>query len=924
MRAIRRFTVRVSLPQPLAALQGLMLNLRWSWHGPTADLFASIDPAAWEASGGDPVAMLSALPSARIAALAADEEFLGRLGAAERDLRQYMSEPRWYASVAPESPAGPGGRRGPGPAAIAYFSPEYGITAALPQYSGGLGILAGDHLKSASDLGVPLIGVGLLYRHGYFTQSLSADGWQAERYPAGDPNGLPLELLRDAAGAAVRVTVGLTAGRQLSAQVWVAQVGRIPLLLLDSYVEENEADLHEVTDRLYGGGSEHRLRQELLLGVGGVRAVRAFCALRGHPSPEVFHTNEGHAGFLGLERIREYAEQGLSFDEALQVCRAGTVFTTHTPVAAGIDRFEGSLIREHFADHPLLPVDKVLALGAETYPGGDPEIFNMAVMGMRLAQRVNGVSRLHGQVSREMFAGLWPGFDTREVPIGSVTNGVHTPTWVAPEIAVLTRGDDPPDPPALLPGGTHPPGPPLGEMPSPQTPLGNWERAAAAPPAVLWEARHMLRARLVAETRRRLRASWRQRGASEAELTWIDDVLDEHVLTIGFARRVPSYKRLTLMLNDPAQLSQLLNDPARPLQIVVAGKAHPADEGGKGLIQQMVQYSDSADVRRRIVFLPDYDMAMAHALVQGCDVWLNNPLRPLEACGTSGMKAALNGGLNVSVRDGWWDEWYDGGNGWEIPSADGVADPARRDKLEATALYELLGKSVTPLFYDRDTDGVPLGWVERIRHTFRSLGPKVQAERMVREYVSTLYVPAAVASRALADDSGFGPARELAAWKARVMQAWPQVRIEHVEAEADGPALGSALTVRVLVALGELTQDDVTVEVVYGRPDEADEIVSPSYAVLARGDDPPEPPAPGGEPSPPGPPGPPAGGTRPPVPPGANGLVRYSGEVSLDQPGPFGYTVRVLPNHPLLDSRAELGLVTYPQAPAGMTNGDLR
>jgi starch phosphorylase len=452
---------------------------------------------------------------------------------------------------------------------------------------------------------------------------------------------------------------------------------------------------------------------------------------------------------------------------------------------------------------------------------------------------------------------------------------------------------------------------------------------------VLWEARHVLRARLVAETRRRLRASWRQRGASEAELTWIDDVLDEHVLTIGFARRVPSYKRLTLMLNDPAQLSQLLNDPARPLQIVVAGKAHPADEGGKGLIQQMVQYSDSVDVRRRIVFLPDYDMAMAHALVQGCDVWLNNPLRPLEACGTSGMKAALNGGLNVSVRDGWWDEWYDGGNGWEIPSADGVADPARRDKLEATALYELLGKSVTPLFYDRDADGVPLGWVERIRHTFRSLGPKVQAERMVREYVSTLYVPAAVASRALADAEGFGPARELAAWKARVMQAWPQVRIEHVEAEADGPALGSALTVRVLVTLGELTQDDVTVEVVYGRPDEADEIVSPSYAVLARGDtlppgdtpDPegPEPPAPGGEPSPPGPPGPtgpPAGGTRLSEPPG--GLVRYSGEVSLDQPGPFGYTVRVLPNHPLLDSRAELGLVTYPQAPAGMTNGDLR
>jgi starch phosphorylase len=899
----------MTLPEPLAPLAGLMLNLRWSWHAPTADLFASIDPAAWQASGGDPIAMLSALPPERIAALAADPGFAARLAEAEQDLREYMSGPRWYAGsgLDPNTEAGP--------AAIAYFSPEYGITAALPQYSGGLGILAGDHLKSASDLGVPLIGVGLLYRHGYFTQSLSTDGWQAERYPGDDPNGLPLELLRDADGAAVHVAVGLPAGRQLAAQVWVAQVGRIPLLLLDSYVEENEADLHEVTDRLYGGGSDHRLRQELLLGVGGVRAVRAFCALRGHPSPEVFHTNEGHAGFLGLERIREYAERGLSFEEAIEVCRAGTVFTTHTPVPAGIDRFPRDLVREHFDDDPLLPIDRVLALGAETYPGGDPDVFNMAVMGMRLAQRVNGVSLLHGRVSREMFAGLWPGFDTREVPIGSVTNGVHTPTWVAPEVlTLLSRGDDPPQtPPALFSGGTHPPGPPSGGMPSPQAPLalGDWERAATAPAAEIWAARRVLRARLVAETRRRLRASWRQRGASEAELTWIDDVLDEHVLTIGFARRVPSYKRLTLMLNNPEQLSQLLNDPGQPLQIVVAGKAHPADDGGKALIQQMVQFSDSPDVRRRIVFLPDYDMAMADTLVQGCDVWLNNPLRPLEACGTSGMKAALNGGLNLSVRDGWWDEWYDGGNGWEIPSADGVADAARRDELEAQALYEMLGKSVAPLYYDRDADGIPAGWVDRIRHTFRSLGPKVQAERMVREYVTALYVPAAAASRELSDAEGFGPARELAAWKQRVVENWPQVRIEHVESEAAGTLgqrLGSALVVRVSVALGELTRDDVAVEVVYGRPDEDDEIAQPAYATLAA-----EPPAPQ------------TPAAAPQIPAAApSGVVRYSGEVPLDRPGPFGYTVRVLPFHPLLDSRAELGLVTYPQAPAGMTNGDLR
>jgi glycogen phosphorylase len=861
VKAIRRFTVRVTLPEPLASLQDLMLNLRWSWHAPTADLFASIDPEAWQASGGDPIAMLSALPPDRIAALAADPGFLGRLREAEQALRDYMSGPRWYAEA---------GLAEQGPATVAYFSPEYGITAALPQYSGGLGILAGDHLKSASDLGVPLIGVGLLYRHGYFTQSLSADGWQAERYPSDDPNGQPLELLRDAEGLPVHVTVSLPAGRRLAAQVWVAQVGRIPLLLLDSYVEENEPDLHEVTDRLYGGGSDHRLSQELLLGIGGMRAVRTFCALTGHPSPEVFHTNEGHAGFLGLERIREYAERGLSFDEALEVCRAGTVFTTHTPVPAGIDRFSRELIRQHFDDDPLLPIDKVLALGAETYPGGDPDVFNMAVMGMRLAQRVNGVSLLHGQTSRKMFAGLWPGFDTREVPIGSVTNGVHMPTWVAPEVELLAE----------------------------QAGSWDWDRAAAAPAGEIWAARHVLRSRLVAETRRRLRASWRQRGASQAELTWIDDALDEHVLTIGFARRVPSYKRLTLMLNDPAQLSQLLNDPSQPVQIVVAGKAHPADDGGKALIQQMVQFSDIPDVRRRIVFLPDYDMAMARTLVQGCDVWLNNPLRPLEACGTSGMKAALNGALNVSVRDGWWYEWYDGGNGWEIPSADGVADVARRDELEAQALYELLGKSVAPLFYERDADGIPQGWVDRIRHALRSLGPKVQAERMVREYVTALYVPAAASSRALTDADRFGPARELAAWKKRVIAAWPQVRIEHVESEAGGSLgqrLGSALAVRVSVALGELTRDDVTVEVVYGRLDEDDEIVHPSYATLTAE-----------------------------VPEAAEGTVRYSGEVPLERAGPFGYTVRVLPNHPLLDSRAELGLVTYPQAPAGMTNGDLR
>jgi len=887
VRAIRRFTVHPVLPEPLAPLRGLMLNLRWSWHPETLELFAAIDPEGWERAEQDPVTLLAQVPQERLASLAADRKFLRRLSDAADDLRDYLAGAHWY-QAADELVGRPAG--------IAYFSPEYGITAALPQYSGGLGILAGDHLKAASDLGVPLIGVGLLYRHGYFTQSLSAEGWQAERYPASDPNGLPLALLRDDQGAPVRVTVGLAGGADLAAQIWIARVGRIPLLLLDSYVEENEPALREVTDRLYGGGSDHRLRQELLLGIGGVRAVRAFCAITSHPEPEVFHTNEGHAGFLGLERIREYVEAGLSFDAAIEMCRAGTVFTTHTPVPAGIDRFGRELMErqcgEDSAD-PALPCDRVLALGAETFPGGDPAVFNMAVMGMRLAQRVNGVSRLHGEVSRQMFTGLWPGFDTAEVPIGSVTNGVHAPSWVAPEILNLVQAGETAQAAARVAHGGR-----AGRADLVPAEDGFSWASAGADPARIWEIRTLLRARLVEQARRRLRASWRQRGASAAELFWIDNVLGEDVLTIGFARRVPSYKRLTMMLHDPARLTALLLDPERPVQIVIAGKAHPADDGGKLLIQQMVRFADDPRVRHRIVFLPDYDMALGRALVQGCDVWLNNPLRPLEACGTSGMKAALNGGLNLSVLDGWWDEWYDGANGWAIPSADGVSDPRRRDELEATALYDLLSQSVAPLFYDTGSDGFPRRWLEMVAGTLRTLGPKAQATRMVRQYVTELYLPAAQASRALADgDSAaeYSGARDLAAWKHRVTKAWPAVRIDHVEAEDGEQSPGATLTVRASIALGELSPDDVTVEVVYGTAGDQDEIIDPVRAALTLE-----------------------------VQPGSDSVARYCGQAALGRPGPFGYTVRVLPRHPMLAGPAEMGLVTMPVAPGAMVSGDLR
>ncbi|MFD5186999.1 alpha-glucan family phosphorylase [Streptomyces sp. NPDC058357] len=859
MKAIRRFTVRPVLPEPLRPLSDLAHNLRWSWHTETRELFQAVDPEVRRTAECDPVRLLGAVSAGRLAELARDQRFLHRLAEASQDLRDYLDGPRWYQ----EQQA----RGAELPSAVAYFSPEFGVTAALPQYSGGLGILAGDHLKAASDLGVPLVGVGLLYRHGYFRQSLSRDGWQQEHYPVLDPNELPLDLLREADGTPSRVVLALPGGRSLHAHIWQARVGRVPLLMLDSDVEENAPGEREVTDRLYGGGSEHRFLQEMLLGIGGVRAVRTYCRLTGHPDPEVFHTNEGHAGFLGLERIRELSGTGLDFDSAMESVRAGTVFTTHTPVPAGIDRFDRELVARHFGDDGELPgvsAERILQLGTETYPGGEPGLFNMAVMGLRLAQRANGVSTLHGSVSREMFAGLWPGFDAAEVPITSVTNGVHAPTWVAPEVLALRNR--------------------YGATP------GRWDSAAEVPDRELWELRGALRGQLVTEVRERLHASWRARGAEPAELGWIDGVLDPDVLTIGFARRVPSYKRLTLMLRDRDRLRELLLHPTRPVQIVVAGKAHPADDGGKRLVQELVRFSDDPRVRHRIVFLPDYGMAMAQKLYPGCDVWLNNPLRPLEACGTSGMKAALNGCLNLSVLDGWWDEWFEPDFGWAIPTADGLAlDEDRRDDLEAAALYELIEDRVAPRFYDRGAEGLPERWTEMVRRTLGTLGPKVLAGRMVCEYVERLYAPAALARRALDP----GTARGLADWKARIRAAWPRVAVDHVEAvaltTADGSAeLGAAPTLRVRIALGALEPGDVEVQAVAGRVDAADGISDAQVFPLK-----------------------PAGGQD------LEGRWLYEGPLVLDRTGPYGYTVRVLPAHPLLASGAELGLVALPAEAAG-------
>ncbi|MQA63994.1 MAG: alpha-glucan family phosphorylase [Actinophytocola sp.] len=851
MRAVRRFTVRASIPRPLAGLAELATNLRWTWHPQTRELFAAMDPELAGRVGGDPLRILTEVAPARLAALAADPDFPASARAAVDDLHRYLTEPRWYQRQVTEGAQANGTRS---PQGMAYFSMEFGVTEALPNYSGGLGVLAADHLKSASDLGVPVIGVGLLYRAGYFRQSLSLDGWQVEHYPVIDPSGLPLELLSDEAGVPVTIGVAMPDGQELRAQIWKAQVGRVPLLLLDSDVDGpdgNDDELRAVTDRLYGGDTDHRIRQEILAGIGGVRAVRRYCQLVGHPRPEVFHTNEGHAGFLGLERAREFiADAELSFDEALSSVRAGTVFTTHTPVPAGIDRFPVEKIRRYFGDGRLIPgieLDQVLALGAEDNPG----LFNMAHMGLRLSQRANGVSKLHGKVSRRMFRRLWPGFNESEVPISSVTNGVHGPTWTAREMAELLGDDE-------------------GSAATEELTVSDGE---------LWRLRGVLRERLVGEVRRRLRDSWLQRGASALELGWTDRVFDPGVLTIGFARRVPTYKRLTLMLRDPDRLRSLLLDERRPVQLVVAGKSHPADEGGKALIQQIVRFVDDQEVRHRIVFLPDYDMSMARYLYWGCDVWLNNPTRPLEACGTSGMKSALNGGLNLSIRDGWWDECYDGSNGWAIPTADGVTDPLRRDDLEAAALYELVGQQVAPLFYDRDGDGVPKGWMSMVWHTLATLGPRVQASRMLREYVEQYYLPAAVAVAACGAGEYQG-ARALAGYRARVAAEWEQVRVIDSSLVADSRdaraelIVGSPVRVTATVDLGGLVPDEVEVQAVLGKVCDTDDMHEVVTAVMTH-----------------------------------EGGGRFGATMPLPHAGSLGYTVRVLPRHELLATPAELGKV---------------
>lgn len=850
MRAIRRFSVQPALPESLAPLSVLARNLAWAWSGPTKEIFRDIDPTLWDETGHDPLQLLARVSPNRLIQLAGDRRYVRELDAVRANLEEYLTGDRWYQGFAAEHPHAP--------KCIAYFSAEFGISHVLPQYSGGLGILAGDHLKAASDLGVPIVALGLFYRHGYFRQSLNSQGWQQERYPVLDPNDMPLEQLREADGNPVVIEVPLM-GKPLKAHVYVASVGRVPLLMLDTGIEDNPEEFRAVTDRLYGGGTDHRLAQEVLLGIGGIRALRKFSQLRGLPEAEVYHCNEGHAGFLGVERIREYLNAGLDWDTAVERTRAGNLFTTHTPVPAGIDRFPKDLIAAQFQNFDAVPLERILALGAEDYEGGDPARFNMAIMGFRLGQRANGVSELHGEVSREMFGELWPDFDSSEVPITSVTNGVHHKSWIHPELLELlqTRTSDSE---SVIDGC-------------------DWSALDRIDDNTLWSLKRQMRGTMIQMARQRLVASYQARGMAA---DWVANALSPHALTFGFARRGASYKRLTLMLNDPERLKRLLNDPERPIQIVIAGKSHPADEIGKSLIQQMVQFTDQPEVRGKIVFLPDYDMSLAAPLYPGCDVWINNPLRPYEACGTSGMKAAMNGAMNLSIRDGWWDEFFDPSWGWAIPSAEGITDPAERDRFEANAMYDIIENEIIPAFYDRDIQGLPQRWLTKFRACLGGLSPKILASRMVRDYVEQLYTPAAV-SNAFAKTGD--NARQLAQWKHYVRDAWGDVHVVSLEApQAQVFELGGQAPIAAVVRLGRLQPQDVEVQLVVGDVGQLDDELSNvrTYPMELVGD-------------------------------AGEGNLRYQAAVPTNTAGSIGYTLRVVPAHRGLVNVAEMGLAAVAQ-----------
>ncbi len=694
-------------------LWALARNLWWSWDNDSANLFRDLDPVRWRQLNHNPIALLSEIPLSGIERRAKDLVLHGRINYAYRRQQEYLNaDQTWGAAHA--------GVLRPRP--VAYFSAEFGLHESIPIYSGGLGVLAGDHIKSASDLGLPLIGIGLFYGQGYFRQWLDRNGWQQEEYLQTDLNQLPMEPAIGKDGAPVVIQIETRSGA-LRAKVWRIKVGRCDLLLLDSNVDGNAPEDRELTSRLYGGDGRVRIRQELLLGVGGFRALHAMGI-----TPSVLHLNEGHSGFAVLEAIRSrMEEEGLSFRDAVSRVSRSVVFTTHTPVPAGHDRFHGSLIEEHLGplrDAMGLSYETLMGFGREQ-PSNDQEAFCMTVLGLRLARRSNAVSALHGEVSRNMWTGLFPGRAEDEVPIGHVTNGVHVPTWLA---APMFRLYDRHLGPSWHERSSDP---------------HIWEGIENVDDGELWETHLALKSRLLEFVRRRAMDQGRRRNESQQSLQRLDRVLSPDALTIGFARRFATYKRANLILRDMELLKSMVGDVKRPVQFVFAGKAHPLDEPGKRVLQQIAELMRDKQFSDRIVFVEDYDINVGRHFVQGVDVWLNNPRRPLEASGTSGQKVVLNGGLNLSVLDGWWAEAHDGLNGFAIGTGRTHSSMDVHDTRDGEDLYRVLRDEVIPLYYHRDRDGLPRGWIKRMKRTIRTLGWRFSANRMVMDYAMRCYIPAA-------------------------------------------------------------------------------------------------------------------------------------------------------------------------------------
>ncbi len=779
IQPLKEFLVRPALPEKLCRLHEIAYNLLWSWDHSVRAVFRRLDPVLWKSCGHNPVLMLGRLPQSVLDRASNDPRYLAVYRHACERLDAYLDAP----ANAPDGKL------------IAYFSMEYGLVDCMPIYSGGLGVLSGDHLKASSDAGFPLIAIGLLYQKGYLKQVLNPDGVQQERNPANDFYTLPVRPYTRLDGSEVFVSVKLPSG-DVSIKVWHMDVGRVKLYLLDTNIPENSsAEDREITDQLYGGDPHKRIRQEIVLGIGGLRVLRALDL-----EPTVYHMNEGHSAFLAIERVRLLMqEHGLRFQEAFEATRRANVFTTHTSVPAGIDLFDTGMMYSYFEPYCRengIPFDEFLALGRhQNAGGGDP--FSMAIFALRCSAFRNAVSRIHREVSQEMWQGLWPKLPVWEIPIASITNGVHLPAWLNGEIAQLYDQ-------YLVPDWRE-------RYPDPKI----WDLVSDIPDQELWDSHRRRKRTLTAFVRERCAERALNRKASAAEHRRMLDLLDPETLTIGFARRFATYKRATLLFQDPDRLKRILTHPKRPVQIVIAGKAHPKDMPGKMFIREIVQLSRDPELSGRIVFMEDYGMDVARELVQGADIWLNTPRRGEEACGTSGMKAAINGILNLSILDGWFDEAFEVSGGWAIGDREPYSSD--QDESHARAIYSLLENEIVPLYYDRGDGAVPLEWVRRMKSSLRHISPGFNAWRMVGEYMSEFYDPAHAA--ALDMQSGaYENARSVTLWHERVDSLWNSVRFVEIGAGPDGPVLtGAPVPMRAVVDLAGLSPSDVRVEAVVGR-----------------------------------------------------------------------------------------------------------